>query len=325
MKRCLITGASGFVGSHLIEYLHSQGYEVFGTIRWRSRQEFIDTIKEKVTLVEADLMDSHSLLRALKEVQPDYIYHLAAQSYVPTSWKVPSKTLMVNAVGQANLFEAVRDAGIDPRIQIACSSEEYGLVLPEETPIKETNPLRPLSPYGVSKVAQDLLGYQYYKSYGMKIVRTRGFNHTGNRRGEVFVTSNFAKQIVEAEKGLREPVVYVGDLTAKRDFTHVKDMVRGYHLALEKGKPGEVYNLCYGKAYSIKETLNILLSMSDTKFEIKEDPDRLRPSDVPLLLGDNSKIFKETGWKPIIPFEQTLKDTLEYWRKRVGQGKEYAF
>jgi len=159
----------------------------------------------------------------------------------------------------------------------------------------------------------------------MKIVRTRGFNHTGNRRGEVFVTSNFAKQIVEVEKNLREPVIHVGDLSAKRDFTHVKDMVRGYHMALEKGKPGEVYNLCFGKAYSIKEMLDMLLSMSKVKVDIKVDKERLRPSDVPLLLGDNSKMFKATGWKPKIPFEETLHDTLEFWRERVGNSVKYNY
>jgi len=318
MKRCLITGASGFVGSHLAEHLHEQGYEVYGTIRWRSRLEFIDTIRDKIKLIEADLMDFHSLLTLMKEVRPHFVYHLAAQSFVPTSWVVPAKTMQVNAVGQINLFEAIRHADIDPRIQIAGSSEEYGMVHPEETPIKETNPLRPLSPYGVSKVTQDLLGYQYFKSYGMKIVRTRGFNHTGNRRGEVFVTSNFAKQIVEVEKGLRKPIIYVGDLSAKRDFTHVKDMVKGYQLTLEKGDPGDVYNLCSGKAYSIQEMLDLLLSMSKVKVKTEVDPKRLRPSDVPLLVGDNSKVFNKTGWKPTISFKDTLFHTLEYWRERVG-------
>jgi len=152
MKKCLITGASGFVGSHLTEYLHAQGFDVYGTVRWRSRLEFIDTIRDKIKLIEADLLDSHSLVRLMKEVEPDYVFHLAAQSYVPTSWKVPAKTMMVNSVGQINLFEAIRDADIDPKIQIACSSEEYGLVHLDEVPIKESNPLRPLSPYGVSKV-----------------------------------------------------------------------------------------------------------------------------------------------------------------------------
>jgi len=325
MKRALITGASGFVGSHLIEYLHARGYEVYGTIRWRSRLEFIDTMRDKVKLVEADLLDSHSMLNLIREVEPDYVYHLAAQSFVPTSWRVPAKTMTVNTVGQINLLEAIRDSGVDPKIQIAGSSEEYGMVYPHEAPIKETNPLRPLSPYGVSKVAQDLLGYQYYKSYGMKIVRTRGFNHTGNRRGEVFVTSNFAKQIVEAEKKIRQPVIDVGDLTAVRDFTHVKDMVRGYRLAVEKGRPGDVYNLCSGKGYSIQEMLDMLISMAKVKVTTRVDKNRLRPSDVPLLVGDNTKIHEAAGWEPKIDFKDTLLHTLEYWRERVGHTNSFKY
>src|SRR3989338_1942421 len=230
--KSLITGITGFVGSHLAELLLKQGHEVY---------------------------------RMLKVAEPEYIFHLAAQSFVPTSWRIPAQTMHTNAVGQINLFEAVRDVGLDPRIQIACSSEEYGLVYPHEIPIKETNPLRPLSPYGVSKAAQDLLGYQYYQSYGMKIIRTRGFNHTGGRRGDVFVTSNFAKQIAEIEAGLRKPVIFVGDLSSRRDFTDVRDMVKGYLLACQKGKAGEAYNLCSGKSYPMREVLDILLSFSSIK------------------------------------------------------------
>jgi GDP-4-dehydro-6-deoxy-D-mannose reductase len=203
---------------------------------------------------------------------------------------------------------------MDTRIQIAGSSEEYGMVYENEIPIKETNPLRPLSPYAVSKVAHDLLGYQYYKSYKLYIVRTRGFNHSGPRRGEVFVESNFPKQIAEIEKGLKEPVIHVGNLEAKRDFTDVRDMVRGYWLSLEKCDPGEVYNICSGRAFKIKEVLDILLSLSKVKVEVKQDPTRMRPSDVPILLGDHTKFSEKTGWQPTIPFEKTLEDILNYWR-----------
>jgi GDP-4-dehydro-6-deoxy-D-mannose reductase len=202
------------------------------------------------------------------------------------------------------------------RIQLACSSEEYGLVMPDELPIKETNPLRPLSPYAVSKVAQDLLGYQYWKSWKLDSVRTRGFNHEGPRRGPVFVASDFAKQIADIEKGRKPPVMSVGNLEARRDFTDVRDMVRAYWLALEKCEPGEVYNICRGRAWSIREVLELLLSMTKAKIEVREDVGRLRPSDVPVLLGDNTKFVKATGWQPTIPFEQTLRDMLEYWRAR---------
>jgi len=224
--------------------------------------------------------------------------------------------LTTNIIGQTNLFEAIRAVNCPTRVQLACSSEEYGMVRPEETPIKETNPLRPLSPYAVSKVAQDLMGYQYHQSYNMHIVRTRGFNHTGPRRGDVFVTSNFARQIAEIEKGRHEPVIYVGNLNAVRDFTDVRDTVVAYYLALEKGKPGDVYNVATGKGYKISEMLDILLGFSKVKIQTRQDPKRMRPSDVELLLGDATKLRTETGWEPKYRFEQTMKDLLEYWRSR---------
>ncbi len=317
--RVLITGITGFAGSHLAEHIlnHYPGVEVFGIVRWRSRMENVAHLKEQVELCEADLKDLVSVQECLAHVKPDRIFHLAAQSFVPTSWKCPAETFMINVIGEVNLFEAVRGLKLSPRIQIAGSSEEYGLVLPDEIPMKETNPLRPLSPYAVSKVAQDLLAFQYFKSYGMDIVRTRGFNHTGPRRGEVFVTSNFAKQIVEIEKGLRDPVIYVGNLEARRDFTDVRDMVEAYWLSLEKGEAGEVYNIGSGVARTMKEVLDTLLALCRVKVRVEVDPKRLRPSDVPILLSDSSKFVARTGWKPKIPFEQTLRDLLEYWRAKA--------
>ncbi len=203
-----------------------------------------------------------------------------------------------------NIFEAVRQIGINPWIQIAGSSEEYGMVYENELPIKETNPLRPLSPYAVSKVTQDLLGYQYFMSYELNIVRTRGFNHTGPRRPAVFVCSDFARQIVEIEKDLCEPIIYVGSLEAERDFTDVRDTIRGYWLALEKGIPGEVYNICSGRGYKIGEILDMLLGMTSNHIKVKKDSARMRPSDVPVLVGDSAKFRKQTGWKAKIPFEK---------------------
>jgi len=316
--KVLITGITGFVGSHLAEYLLSlKNYEIYGTYRWRSRMENISHIKEKLKLYECDLKDATAVYNLIKEIKPDMIFHLAAQSYVPMSWTAPSETIITNVISQINILEAVRNLKMDTLIHIAGSSEEYGLVLRNEVPIKETNPLRPLSPYGVSKVAQDLLGFQYYKSYNLKIVRTRAFNHEGPRRGEVFVTSNFAKQIAEIEKGKREPVIYVGNLEAVRDFTDVRDVVRAYYLVLIKGRAGEVYNIASGKGYKIREVLDIYLRMSKVQVEIKVDPTRLRPSDVELLIGDATKIKEECGWQPQIPFEKTLEDLLNYWRERV--------
>lgn len=316
--RALITGITGFAGSHLAEYLLSlKDVEVFGIYRWRSRTENIEHIASKIKFFECDSKDAISVREVIKKVKPDRIYHLAAQSYVPMSWVAPAETLSNNIISEVNLFEAVRAEVRDCRIQIAGSSEEYGLVLPNEIPIKETNSLRPLSPYGVSKVAQDLLGYQYFKSYKMNIVRTRAFNHTGPRRGEVFATSNFAKQIAEIEKGKREPVIYVGNLEAVRDFTDVRDVAVAYYLSLEKGEMGEVYNICSGNGHKIKEMLNLLLSLTKHKIEVKPDPKRMRPSDVELLIGDSTKFQQKTGWQPNIPFETTMNDLLNYWRERI--------
>lgn len=316
--RVLITGLTGFVGSHLADHLVARGdVEVYGTYRWRSRMDNVEHLRGRVQLVECDLRDPVAVRHALAAVRPDRVFHLAAQSYVPTSWLAPGETLIGNVTGQLNLFEAARELGLPVRIQIAGSSEEYGRVLPDEVPVREDNPLRPLSPYAVSKVAQDLLAYQYWMSYGLHTVRTRGFNHTGPRRGEVFVTSNFARQVAEIEKGRRPPVVQVGNLDSIRDFTDVRDMVRAYWLALEHGEPGEVYNICSGRGYTIRNVLDTLLELAHVRVEIREDPARLRPSDVTVLLGDCARLRRLTGWEPTIPFEVTLKDILAYWRERV--------
>jgi GDP-4-dehydro-6-deoxy-D-mannose reductase len=283
--------------------------------------ENIEHICDVIKIFECDLRDSSSVKSVIDTISPDRIFHLAAQSFVPSSWTAPAESLSTNVIGQLHIFEACRDLDIKPWIQLACSSEEYGMVYPDETPIKETNPLRPLSPYAVSKVGQDYLGYQYHMSYGMNIVRTRGFNHTGPRRGEVFVCSDFAKQIALIESGKNDPVMYVGNLEALRDFTDVRDMVRGYWLSLESCEPGEVYNICSGKAYSIQEVLDKLIEMTNVKIEVRQDPTRLRPSDVPILLGDNTKFRSVSGWEPMIPFEKTLEDILNFWRKFMGTEK----
>lgn len=317
--RVLITGITGFAGSHLADYIlaNHPDVELFGLIRWRSRMENIVHIQDKLKLFEGDLKDIVSLKKCLAKIRPDRVFHLAAQSFVPTSWMCPAETFAINAIGQINLFEAILDLNLSPRIHVAGSSEEYGLVNSDEVPMKETNPLRPLSPYAVSKVAQDFLAYQYYKSYGLRTVRTRGFNHTGPRRGEVFICSNFAKQVAEIEKKKREPILYVGNLEAKRDFTDVRDTVRAYWLTLEKGEDGEVYNIGSGRTYAMKEVVDILTSLSEVYVKIEIDPSRLRPSDVPVLLSDSSKFRKLTGWEPKIPFKQSLQDLLDYWRERV--------
>lgn len=316
--RVLITGITGFVGSHLAEYCLARGdIDVFGTVRWRSRMENVEDVAGDIELIDCDLRDAVAVKHCLEEVKPDYLFHLAAQSFVPTSWKAPSETMVTNIVGEVNIFEAARELGLKARIQIAGSSEEYGMVFEDEVPIKETNPLRPLSPYGVSKVGQDLLGYQYHKSYDLDIVRTRAFNHTGPRRGDVFVTSNFCKQVAMIEKGKKEPVLEVGNLDARRDFTDVRDIVAGYWMALEKGEPGDVYNLGSGRDMTIRELLDMIMGLTEADIEVRQDPARMRPSDVMILLADISKFRELTGWEPKIPFDQTLRDLLDYWRART--------
>jgi GDP-4-dehydro-6-deoxy-D-mannose reductase len=316
--RVLITGITGMAGSHLADYcLTLPDVQVFGIKRWRSRTENIEHLEGKLQILEGDIADATSMRRVMEEVRPDRIFHLAAQSFVPTSWNAPAETMSINVLGEVNLLEAVRGARLDPLIHIAGSSEEYGQVLPDEIPIKETNPLRPLSPYAVSKVAQEMLALQYWHSYGMRTIVTRAFNHEGPRRGDVFVTSSFAKQVAEVELGKRPPTILVGDLSPQRDWTDVRDVVRAYWLALEKGKPGEVYNIGSGRCRTVKEMLDTLLSFSSAKIRVQQDPSRLRPSDVMLLLGDSSKFQQATGWKPAIPLERTLEDSLNYWRNRL--------
>lgn len=347
--RVFITGITGFAGSHLAEYLQSLGtVEVFGLHRWRSRLDNLADLEAagalhriepgvsdpavlrshfvpgKVNLFGGDIGDFVSLRTAIAAVQPDRVFHLAAQSHVPTSWNAPADTLQLNILGQLNLFEALRAVGSDARVQIAGSSEEYGLVHEDEVPMTEENPLRPLSPYAVSKVAQDKLAYQYWKSYGLKTIVTRGFNHCGPRQTENFVVATLAKQIADSEAGLREPVIEHGDLSSKRDLTDVRDMVRAYWLLLEHGEPGEVYNIGSGTTRTIREVLDGYLALTDAEITLREDPARMRPSDVKILWADDRKFRALAAWQPAIPFEQTLRDTLDYWRARAARVKAGA-
>lgn len=331
-KRVLITGITGFVGSHLAEYLLNlnnnnnlnQEFEVYGTARWRSKLDNIKHIRklteDKTKLLYVDMRDSHSVSTAIWDTEPDYIFHLAAQSYVPMSWAAPADTMETNVIGTVHLLEAVRQSKQNPIIHLACSSEEYGLVYPNELPIKETNPLRPLSPYGISKVAEDLLGQQYNKSYGLKTVITRAFNHTGPRRGDVFVTSNFAKQIVEIEKKVNDTnIIQTGNLDASRDFTDVRDIIEAYWLSVSspKIKYGEQYNICSGNSIKISHVLNTLINLTDKNIKIEQNINRMRPSDVEILQGDFSKFKEATNWKPKIPFKKTMEDLLNYWRNVI--------
>jgi GDP-mannose 4,6-dehydratase len=321
VRKVLITGITGFVGSHLAEYILglNQGHEVYGLCRWRSPRDNIGNIYNQITLVEADLSDLGGLIRQLDTVKPDVIFHLAAQSYVLTSFNAPVQTLWTNVIGTTNLLEAVRILRIDPVIHICSSSEVYGQVSKEDVPIRETCPFRPASPYAVSKVGEDMVAYQYWVSYGIKTIRTRMFTHTGPRRGDVFAMSFFAKQVAAAELGLREPVIHVGNLESVRTFCDVRDAVRAYWILVNKCKPGEVYNIGGNRTMKIGDALKLLLSFSKTKCEINVDPRLVRPSDVTLQIPCTDKFKNETGWQPEIPLEKTLQDILDYWRDELSR------
>jgi GDP-4-dehydro-6-deoxy-D-mannose reductase len=314
----LVTGINGFSGSHLAELLVNEvTTKVYGTIRGRCRQtSFIDKIKESLILLECDFTDYNSIQATLEDSQPDVIYHLGAQTFVPTSWRAPQETFNTNVIGTLNLLEAVRKSSFNPKMLIAGSSEEYGLVYEEEIPIKETNQLRPLSPYAVSKVAQDLLGYQYFKSYGMRIVRTRAFNLIGPRSGEKIVSANFAKQIVKAERLGKTCELETGNLDSVRDFNDVRDIVCGYMLSTSECKDGEVYNISTGEGHKISEIIECYKSMTKVDIQVKNNPNRDRPSDVPILIGDSTKFREATGWSPEFDFHKSLEDVLEYWRSQ---------
>lgn len=317
--RILITGITGFVGSHLAEYIINlkQGHEIFGISRWRSPKDNLANIYDKVNLVDADLCDLPALIRHIKEIKPDVIFHLAAQSYVLTSFNSPVQTLWTNVIGTANLLEAIRITEIDPVVHICSSSEVYGQVDEKNVPIKEDCPFRPASPYAVSKVGEDMLALQYWLSYKIKTIRTRMFTHTGPRRGDPFVMSFFAKQIAAAELNLSDPVLKVGNLESVRTFCDVRDAVRAYWLLVNKCKPGEVYNIGGNRTMTIREALDILLSFSKKKFRIEVDPRLIRPSDVTLQIPCIDKFRNETGWKPEIPIEKTFEDMLQYWRQEL--------
>ena len=322
--KILITGITGMTGSHLAEYLLERGNdEIHGTFRWRSDRANISEFETKLHLHDCELRDPHAVNRLIQKIRPQRIYHMAAQSNVAASWSSPHDTILNNITAQLNLFEAVRDLNLpDVRIHVAGSSEEYGMVHQNELPVKETNPLRPLSPYAVSKVTQDTLAYQYFHSYGLHIVRTRAFNQIGPKQGEVFAASNFAKQIVRIEFNQREPVIKVGNVEVKRDFTDIRDVVRAYVMALEKCEPGSVYNIGSGKSRSIKKILDRLIGLSNLLIHVEKDPTRIRPVEVPALICDCSKFTEKTGWKPRISFERSLFDLLEYWRSKLGR-KQY--
>jgi GDP-4-dehydro-6-deoxy-D-mannose reductase len=317
--RALITGVCGFAGSHLADYLLADtDLEVCGT-DIVSGGANIAHIRDDLEFMVGDMSDSEVAAEILSQANADYVFHLAAQAFVPLSWSDPWQTIENNIRSQLNILQTLVDSGARPKVLVVGSADEYGMILPDELPVTEDTPLRPYNPYAVSKIAQDMLGYQYFASHNLRIVRVRPFNHIGTRQSPAFVTSDFAKQIAEIEDGRREPRLLVGNLEAKRDFTDVRDMVRGYYLALERGEDGEVYNLGAERAYSIREALEALLEMSEAQIDVVQDPSRMRPSDVPVVVSDCSKFRQRTGWRATVNLRESLREILDYWRERVKE------
>ncbi len=316
LLRALITGAGGFVGAHLCAYLLAHtDWELLGTVYPHPVEA--QPPDPHLRLTHADLRDPEGVQALVEEVQPDYVFHLAAQSIPSESFADPWGTLETNIRSQLNILHSVRLLGLNTRILVIGSNEEYGRPEEGELPFTEETPLRPPNPYAVSKVTQDLMGLQFYLAYGMDVVRVRPFNHTGPGQSPRFVVPAFASQIARIEAGLQEPVMRVGNLDAARDFSDVRDIVRGYHLAVTRGEPGEVYNLASGQPRSVRGLLETLLGYSQVEIRVEIDPERYRPVDVPEVYGSAAKFRQRTGWMPQIPFEQTLRDTLEYWRGQV--------
>jgi len=319
MKRVLITGINGFAGSHLAKYLLENNLvEVHGTIYSKSASlENIEEIRGRITLHECDITDYASVEKAISESAPGIIFHLAAQAFVPESIKNPEETVSANIFGSLNIFEAARKSGFNPTIQVASSGEVYGIAAEKELPLREKNALRPLNPYAVTKAAVDLFAYQYFKMHGLKTIVTRAFNHAGPNQNEQLVVSNWARQIAMIEKGAQEPVLKTGDLRNARDFTDVRDVVRAYWLAATKGKAGDVYNVCSGKAITLKQLFAIFQRASKKKFKVQVDAAKIRGQDTRPIRASFAKLKSVTEWKPQIPLQKTVSDTLDYWRARV--------
>jgi len=332
MKTAFITGITGMVGSHLADYLlENTDWEVVGLLRWNDRTDNIEHLmpminsKQKVSLEYGDINDLSSLLHVFAKVKPDYVFHLAAQSYPKTSFESPLETLDTNILGTAKVLDAIKKLEQDPVIHVCASSEVFGRVPKEFLPIHEDVTFHPASPYAISKVGTDLVGRFYAEAYGMTVMTTRMFTHTGPRRGDVFAESTFAKQIAMIEAGLQEPVIKVGNLDSLRTWSDVRDAVKAYHMLVTQNPvSGEYYNIGGTYTCSVREMLDHLISLSTVKdIQVVVDPERLRPIDADLQVPDTSKFTEHTGWKPEISFEKTMLDLLNYWREQVSSGRKF--
>lgn len=317
--RVFITGITGPVGSFLADYLLTlPDVEVHAFKRWRSDPRPIEHLYGRVVFHEGDIEDPFSIAGALRRASPERVYHLAAQSYPSESWDAPIATLRTNVEGTVNVLEGVRLHCPGARVHIAGSSAEYGWVAPEEVPIAESHALRPASPYGVSKVAAELTGLQYHDSYGMHVLVTRSFNHVGPRQGDRCSIQTFCRQMALIEAGRQEPAIAVGNMEARRDFTHTADVARALWLLLDRAPPGQVYNLCSGTATRIGDIVELVRERGRVPAEVRIDPARLRPLDEPLLMGDNRRLREATGWEPRVGMAQIVEELLAYWRARIS-------
>ena len=315
MKRALIIGAAGFVGSYLID--HIQKHCVWSIVVTKMPQETMAC--PGVDICDLDILDPEAIERLLEEQRPDYIFHLAAQSSVAVSWKNPGLTVDVNVKGSLNVLDAVRKLDYKPRVLLIGSGEEYGHVRENEVPVQEDNVLRPGNIYAATKACQNMIGAIYAQAYGMDVMMVRAFNHVGPNQSPIFVVADFCKQTAEIEAGLKEPVIKVGNLSARRDFSDVRDVVRAYVELMEKGKAGETYNVGSGNAVEIRKILDMILCRSKKEIRVEVEPSRMRPVDVPVIEADISKLKTCTGWEQKITLEETIQDTLEYWRQKLKE------
>lgn len=312
MKKGLVIGVAGFVGNYLINEMYSDGMECYATKLSHEKYE-----NPHAKVFDLNILDKNAIASLLFEIQPDYIFHLAAQSSVGLAWKNPTLTVDVNIKGSINVMDAIRELFYKPRVLLIGSGEEYGHIREGETPIGEENALRPGNIYAATKVCQNMIANIYSKAYDMNLMMVRAFNHIGPGQAPMFVVSDFCKQVAEIERGLREPVMMVGNLAAKRDFTDVRDVVKAYVKLVTLGQAGETYNVGSGNAKEIRKILDLIISMSDKDIRVEIDPNKIRPVDVPIIEADITKLRELTGWKPELSLEQTIRETLDYWRDRV--------
>ncbi len=318
-RTALVTGIPGFAGSFLAEELLAHGYRVIGTMREGESTHHLSEIANRITVFEADILDAEHNRRLVRKYKPDYIFHLAAMASVGRSFEMERMTFLVNFEGTLNMLDAARSHPGLRKFVFVSSADCYGVFSPKGKTLREDQPLNPISPYGIAKAAAEQAARYYNRAYDLPVVAARSFNHSGPRQSDSFAIPSFAHQIAAIEKGLRKPELLVGDLSAKRDISDVRDVVRGYRLLAEKGKAGNIYQLCSGKSVAMRRVLDVLLRMSHARIAVKVDKTRLRKADIPILKGDNRKAVRELGYAPKHSLQSTLADTLDFWREELSK------